>query len=437
MHGSSIDALHDTLHELPHGPLWVAYSGGLDSTTLLHALATRCAGAGRELRAVHVHHGLAAHADDWAAHCQATCDALGVALRVMRVRVDVHAGLGIEGAAREARRAAFAAVLRPGEVLALAHHRDDQAETFLMRALRGSGVDGLAAMRAWTPLGSGRAWRPWLMVPRAAIEAQARMRGLRWIDDASNADARFDRNHLRHHVLPALLARWPHAHGALAQAAAHCAQAVDLLDDDDARALAAARTLDDAVLQLPPLRALTAARRARVLRRWIADRRLPPLPRHGHEAIDALLVGRDDAGSSFEWHGARVQGWNDLLHAAPIAAPLDPGWQATWDGVAPLPLPGGGSLSLIGSAAAAGGFDAPLQVRARRGGERITLPGRTHSHALKHVLQDLQVPPWVRARMPLLVDADGLVLAAADLAYSSAFDARLRALGARLQWNAD
>lgn len=431
MHASATEPLDHALRELPHGALWVAYSGGMDSTALLHALADRCAHAGRALRAVHVHHGLNARADAWATHCQASCDALGVPLHIARVRVDLRAGTGIEAAAREARRAAFVELLQPGEVIALAHHRDDQAETFLLRALRGSGPDGLAAMRAWTALGAGHAWRPWLAMSRDAITAHARSHGLRWIDDDSNADDRFDRNYLRRHVMPLLAARWPHAGEALAVASAQCAQAVDLLDAEDARALASARTLDPATLRLPALRLLPPQRRVRVVRRWIAGLGLPPLPRRGVAALDAMLESRRDANPSFDWHRTRLQAWGELLHAATMTPALDPAFEVQWEGAAPLALPGGGTLRLLG----ASGFEAPVRVRARRGGERIRLPGRPHSHALKHVLQDLQVPPWVRARLPVLVDGANQVLAAADLAYAAGFDAWLHARNARLQWD--
>jgi tRNA(Ile)-lysidine synthase len=167
------------------------------------------------------------------------------------------------------------------------------------------------------------------------------------------------------------------------------------------------------------------------LRRWIAALELPPLPASGLAAIEAdLLVAAADAQARFEWAGAAVQRWRGLLHAGIQRAPLPEDWRCEWDGAGPLALPGGGSLRLQGVS----GFEAPLMVHARHGGERIVLPGRDHAHALKHVLQDLGVPPWVRERMPLLSNVDGIVLAAGDVASSATFDAWLRARGARLVW---
>ncbi|HZW19607.1 MAG TPA: tRNA lysidine(34) synthetase TilS [Luteimonas sp.] len=409
----------------------VGLSGGLDSVALLHLLSTQPRIRGAGLRALHVHHGLQPAADDWAAHCRAVCEALDVPLQVVRVDVARDTGSGLEAAARSARRAAFADALREGEVLALAHHRDDQAETFLLRALRASGPDGLAAMRPWQRFGSGWLWRPLLAVPRAGLLAHARAHGLPWIEDPSNDDTAHDRNFLRHRVLPLLRERWPAADAALARSAALAAEAGDLLADEDASALDAARTPDPYTLSVTALAALPRARRARVLRRWVDALGLPPLPAQGVARIECdLLAAAADAGAMFEWQGCTVRRWRGLLHAGALPDPLPSTWRVAWDGRTPLALPGGGSLRLEG----ADGFETPLFAHARGGGERIRLPGRAHSHALKHVLQDLGVPPWRRGRLPLLSDADGRVQAAGDLVASATFDAWLRARGARLAW---
>lgn len=408
----------------------VGFSGGLDSSVLLQLLAsTPSMHAG--LRAIHVHHGLQPRADDWSAHCEALCAALGIPLRVVRVEVQRDAGLGPEGAARAARHAAFAAELHDDEVLALAHHRDDQAETFLLRALRASGPDGLAAMHGWRRHGRGWLWRPLLATPRAELRTHALGTGLDWIEDPSNADTAPDRNFLRHALLPLLQERWPQAGAALARSAALCAEAGELLDAEDARALVAASSGEAGTLDVAALLALPVARRARALRRWIAGLGLPPLPASGLAAIEAeLLTAAPDAQARFEWSGAVVQRWRGLLHAGIQRAPLPEDWHSEWDGTGPLALPGGGSLRLQGASR----FEAPLLVHARRGGERILLPGREHAHALKHVLQDLDVPPWVRRRMPLLSSVDGTVLAAGDVASSATFDAWLRGRQAGLVW---
>lgn len=409
------------------GRLHVGYSGGLDSSVLLHRLAGDAAARARGLHAIHVHHGLHAEADAWAAHCARTCAALDIPLSVARVAVDRASGQGPEGAARQVRHAAFAARIGAGDVLALAHHRDDQAETFLLRALRGAGVDGLAAMRAWRGFGHGWLWRPLLEIARADLLGYARAHGLAWIEDPGNAGDGPDRNFLRLRVLPLLRERWPHAGAMLAGSAALAAQASDLLAQGDAQALAGARVQPDA-LQVDALLALPPAQRARVLRHWIQALGLPSLPARALARIDALLA---DAPGEAAWSGVRVRRWRGLLHAGRAPAVLPADWRDTWDGARPLALPTGDVLELVGAAR----FDEPLVVRARHGGERIVLPGRRHSHALKHVLQDAGIPPWRRLAMPLLCAPGGEVQAAGEALLSARMHAWLRERAATLRWH--
>jgi len=417
-----------------HAPLLVGLSGGLDSVVLLHALASLPEARKRGLRAVHVHHGLHPDADAWQRHCEDICAAWQVPLRSVRVEVARSHGEGPEAAARHARHAAFDAELGDDEVLVLAHHGDDQAETFLLRALRGSGIDGLGAMRPWRRFGRGWLWRPLLAHSRAELQAYAQAHALSWIEDPSNQDVSFDRNFLRQRVLPLLRERWSQAGSAFTRSARLCAEANEMLDAEDAAALARVRTADARVLSRTALMQLPPARRARVLRRWIGELGLPPLPEEGVARIEADLLGpRADAEPQFAWQQAGVRAWRDLLHADRIRPALPMGWTREWDGTEPLSLPDGSQLRLI----PAGAFAHPLRVHARQGGERITLPGREHSHALKHVLQDLGVPPWERERLPLVSSATGELLAAGDLAYSAGFDAWLRERAARLVWQRD
>lgn len=419
-----------TLPPLPvEGPVLVAYSGGLDSTVLLHALAADPAMRARGLRALHVDHGLHPQSAAWRESCRATCAALGLAFESRRVQV-VDAGDGLEAAARAARHAAFAQVQQPGEVIALAHHRDDQAETVLLRLLRGAG-DGLAAMRPLRAFGPGWLWRPLLAVPRAALAEYARRHELHWLEDPSNASDRHDRNFLRHHVLPRLQERWPQAGAALARSAALLATQADLLAGEDTRRLAQVQGPDPATLSVPALLAEPPAWRARLLRAWLAGLGLPPLPTDATETIDTeLLPARPDASARFAWSGAVIHRWRDLLHAGPERAPLPADWSAGWTGETPLPLPTGDTLALDPPRR----FDAPLRVHARQGGERLVLPGRSHHTELKQALQELGVPPWERASLPLLSAPDGTLLAAADLVLSAPLAEWLATHATRLRW---
>ena len=422
---------HGALRRTEHAPLLVGLSGGLDSTALLHALAQDPRTRAQGLRAVHVHHGLQPLAGEWANHCAGFCDSIGVPLTIVKVLVDRDSGEGLEAAARRARYSAFENLLMPGEVLVTAHHRDDQAETFLLRALRGSGPDGLAAMRPWRKLAAGSHWRPLLETPRSELLAYADQHGLAWLEDPSNDELRHDRNFLRHRVLPLLRERWPQVDAAFTRSAVLNADAVELLAREDALALAMSRTLDPQALSVQVLSDLPVSRRARVLRRWIEELGFPPLPGEGVAQIESdLLTARADARARFEWRDAVVQRWRDLLHVQRRREPLPFEWNVAWSGQWPLPLPGGDLLQLQGAEA----FPSPLRVFARQGGERIVLPGRAHSHTLKNLFQELGVPPWEREALPLLADDAGELVAVADLAYSAVFDAWLRDAGARLLW---
>lgn len=418
------------------GPVLAGFSGGLDSTVLLHLIAADPHVRERGLRAIHVHHGLAGAADDWAAHCQRICSGLGVPLQVAHVDVARDTGFGLEAAARQARYRAFENALGEGETLALAHHRDDQAETFLLRALRGSGVDGLRAMPAWRRLGRGWLWRPLLGHARDALLAYARATGLEWVEDPANEAAAHDRNHLRQHVMPLLRQRWPHAGAMLARSATLAGDAARLLASGDDEALEDMAGADPRVIDVARLLRHPPERRARILRHWLARLGLPPLPGEGVAQIESTLLGPDgDAVPEFAWADAIVRRWRGQLHASRALPPLPRGYQADWDGRAPLLLPTGGTLELApvsNDPALPGAW--PVTVRARHGGERIVLAGRTHSHALKNILQQRGVPPWQRERMPLLCSSDGTVLAAGDVVVSAALERELAGAGVRLRW---
>ncbi|MGB8714530.1 MAG: tRNA lysidine(34) synthetase TilS, partial [Onishia taeanensis] len=252
--------IDDALAETPPGRcVWVALSGGLDSCLLLTLAARAAHRHPRPLYALHVDHGLQAASAEFIRHCHRLCDRLGVPLFIERVSVDVTARRGLEGAAREARYGAFAARLNAGDTLWLAQHRRDQAETWLLAALRGSGMRGLAAMpraRGWA---GSRIARPLRELPRTRLEREAEAIGLGWVEDPSNEDETLDRNFLRRRVLPLLESRWPHAEASLARSATLAGEADDLLDELAALDLAACGS-DPGQLALPALKALSAPR---------------------------------------------------------------------------------------------------------------------------------------------------------------------------------
>jgi len=424
----ALDALH------PHaGPLLVGFSGGLDSSVLLHRLRHDPALRARALAAVHVHHGLHPDADHWQRHCQQVCAEWQVPLQCIQVEVEQNRGDGLEAAAREARYAAFAKALPANGILALAQHQDDQAETVLLRALRGSGVDGLAAMRPWRAFAGGWLWRPLLNLPRARLLVYARAHGLDWMEDPSNAHTHFDRNYLRHEVMPKLAARWPHAAARLAHVATLQAEAQALLDVETDALLSACLSDSSDTLHVACLHQHPPARRARLLRAWVTRIGLPPLPGHALTRIETDLLGAaPGTHAQFRWRHAAITRWRGLVHAGVIEPPLPAGFSHPWCPHTPLSLPGGGQLRLISPQPVPA--DLIWIVHARCGGERIVLPGRGHSHRLKHVLQQRAIAPWIRHRLPLLSTPEGTLLAAGDQIHSALFERWLHKHQARLVW---
>jgi len=219
--------------------------------------------------------------------------------------------------------------------------------------------------------------------------AYAQSNALRWIDDPSNAEHGPDRNFLRHQVLPLLQQRWPQASAALARSAELLSEDAQCLRAEAGNRLLGVQTADRATVSVSALLTQPTPWRARLLRLWVEQQGLPPLRGSAIAVIESqLLHARADAQPQYRWHRARMQRWRDLLHVGNAHPPLSSDWQVQWNTRAPLPLPDGSSLQLDMP------FDSTLWVRARRGGERIRLPGREHHHSLRHVLQQQAVPPW-------------------------------------------
>ncbi|MFG0585012.1 tRNA lysidine(34) synthetase TilS [Pseudomonas sp. zjy_9] len=408
----------------------VAFSGGLDSSVLLHLLAEL---ARREavpaLSAIHVQHGLQPVAAAWPEHCRQFCAALGIPLQVVAVQVAAQAS--VEQAARQARYAAFAEHLQPDAVLFSAQHRDDQAETLLFRLLRGAGVRGLAAMPGQRPLGRGTLLRPLLDCSRAELQGYAEAHGLSWIEDPSNADTRFSRNFLRQRVMPLLAERWPQASVALARSAAHLSEAEQLLGELARMDLQAARGeplfpwLALPSLELSLVTQLSDVRQRNLLRHWLAP--LSRMPDSDHWAGWRDL--RDAAGdASPVWKLAdgelhRADGRLYWLSADWLAPPVLPD-PAVVRVQGTSELPGNGQVQILGELPAG-----RWHLRYRLGGESLHLPERGRRD-LKRLLNEWRVPAFVRPRLPLLFDGDEL-MAVANLAQS----ASLQACGVRLHWS--
>lgn len=437
------------------GKLAVAFSGGRDSLALLAA----CAELQREgvigprgLRAIHVDHGLQRSSADWARQCRRLARSLTVPLTVRRLEISLQPGDSLEAEARRHRYAVFAELLRPDERLLMAHHLEDQAETLLLQLLRGAGVRGLAAMPAQMPLGRGVVWRPWLEVPRAALETllqsltsasastRLRVRVLPWIEDPSNRDLRFDRNYLRLEVMPRLLARWPAAASVIARSAGHLGEARTLLDELAATDLASLRPVEasPAVIELTALARLGIARQRNALRAWLSELGMTlPDTKHLERIRCELPRARADAQPIVRWSGGEVRRFGERLYAITkesvlkasvtkesSATPASLNWR--WRVGRALSLgPGEGSLRFVRDAEgplSAKRLPPTLWVRTRVGGESIALAGGPGRRRIKSLLREARVLPWWRERVPL-VGAGEEVITVGDLFLAAAYRA--------------
>ncbi|WP_437610308.1 tRNA lysidine(34) synthetase TilS [Erwinia sp. V71] len=396
-----------------HQRLLVAYSGGLDSTVLLHQLVQlRDTHPQLQLRAIHIHHGLSGNADSWLQHCQQQCQQWQLPLLSERVQVD-GSDKGIEAAARDARYAAFRRHLQPGEALVVAQHLDDQCETLLLALKRGSGPAGLAAMPAVTALDGHPLLRPLLNQSRQQLEVWAQQHQLSWIEDESNQDVRYERNFLRQQVAPLLSARWPHFARSVARSAALCAEQEQLLDELLAESLAALVQPDGSLL-IAPLQPLSEARRYAILRRWIGGQGgLMPsrdaLQRIWHEVINS----REDASPRIRLGDYEIRRYRQAIYWLPLYPSLREcvlTWQAPWQ---PLTLPqqlGVISVDQQGVTLRQPQADEAVSVRFAAQGE-VHIVGRAGGRAVKKLWQEFAIPVWQRERTPLLFYGEQLIAA--------------------------
>ena len=392
----------------------VAVSGGLDSTALLHCTA-RLTGADVEVHALHVHHGLQPEADAWMAQVAAQCRRWrtgGMPIRFHGFRVTGHPAPGdsIEAWARRMRYQALAQMARAADckLVLLAHHRQDQAETVLLQALRGAGPAGLAAMPR-SAQRQGLTWaRPWLDLPREAIVGYARRWRLAFVADPSNADQRYARSRLRQQLWPGLLQAFPDAEVTLAMVARRAHEAREIADE------VALRDLADVAaghgLRVPAWAALSPARQTNVLRHWLAAQLGAPVPESLVQRLAGELPGRAvgswPAGDRpLRLHGGvlavgplRAGGW-----AGPREFPLVPSdvqpktVDLSQPGVHAL-TPWAGSVRV--EEVAQGGVPAALlrlaQWRPRVGGEQFQSNPAGVPRSLKKQFQDRSVPAWLR-----------------------------------------
>lgn len=396
----------------------IGLSGGLDSVVLLHAMVRLRdqSGAGFQLRALHINHQLQDQAQSWEQHCLSLCAKLGV--EFISSRVEISGSTGIENAAREARYREFEAALLLDEELLLAHHRDDQMETLLLRLTRGSGSRGLSGIPRSRVLGASRLLRPLLDIDREELQRYAESEQLAWVEDHSNKDEGLDRNYCRHSLLPLIEARWPSYRESWSKSAVLASESEALLQELAAIDLGQIVAESESVVSREKLLALSQPRRRNVLRHWLAGLGAEELGWNQLQQLSSeVLLGSSGhfVAGDFQIFCFRERVYvldSQQLEQDPDKTVLDPIDLAS---MPELPIAGevvvAGNGSLRFRETQGEGVCADklnnLSIRYRRGGETCRLVGRP-SKTLKKILQESAVPPWLRNRIPLLYDGEDL-----------------------------
>lgn len=407
------------ISDSPSSIWWVGFSGGLDSTVLLHALAQLRLPV--QLRALHINHQISPNANRWQSQCADFCAQVSIPFYAEKVSV-VNTGKGIEDAARAARYSVFEKNIARDNYLLTAHHANDQAETLLLRLMRGTGPRGLAAMAAVRALGEGWLARPLLYFTRAELAAYALTHQLTWVDDESNLDDDYDRNFLRNQVMPLLHSRWPEFKRKWQQTAELCAQQEGVMEEIAREDLLRSAPLVERIgqsIELNVLVGLSPARKQNLLRYWLRlNNHTTPEQLHWHQIEQQIFAGRDDAQPRVAWGNVALQTYRERLYALPLQMPeLELRMQLSDAQERPrlkVDLP-------------------DLRIGYRSGGERCKPVGRGHSQTLKKLLQEYQLEPWLRDRVPLVFSGDKLV-AVGDLWVCADFVAAENEAGYALIW---
>ncbi|MDO9424404.1 MAG: tRNA lysidine(34) synthetase TilS [Methylobacter sp.] len=414
--------------------VYVAYSGGVDSHVLLHLCASTPQLKGR-LIAVYVDHGLQAEAESWAKHCEQTANDLGVEFLMLRVNAHALPGESPEEAARNARYAALKSLMKVDEALLLAQHREDQLETVLLQLFRGSGLPGLSGMPERMVFGAGVMLRPLLHTPKQAISDYAQAYQLSWVEDPSNQRNDYDRNFLRNAVAPLLKQRWPAIDKTVARSAMHCADAQVLVEEVADALFDEVFNPADTTLRISRLTAHHLHQQQLIIRHWFrrmglkmpaqakvgrilgqvvaaAEQRDPVLSGQGYSIRryrDKLYCLTNLSGTDLHLPEGRQAGKPDVTNLSGTE-PQDRVWPT---GQTSIKTAYNQTLSCVPSSKGIRREQwvcARVEIRFRRGGEKICLPGRQGHHSLKNLFQEAGVPPWERDRLPLIYLDDRLAV---------------------------
>ena len=408
----------------------VGFSGGADSTALLHAISTIQSQLEVPISAVHVNHGLHDDADSWQLQCEAFCRQNGIKLVCLRVKLENRSGKGLEAEARHLRYEAISALLKAGDCLLTAHHADDQAETLLLNLMRGSGVDGLSAMPESRVLGNGVLQRPLLGFQNSVLREYLADNNIEWMEDPSNQYLNHDRNFVRHEIIPLLEERWPEVSKRLLLTHKAMTDARKLLERLADEYLGQYLT-HPFVLQINPQLLDEQELFKLVIRRWIKRSGSPSMPVYRLESFfEQLRQAGNDHKTAVAWGESSLHLYKQQL------------WLQTAREVLPCPSrewPPGcneldlgrdvGQLVLEGEASPTGDFSVGARINMKETG----ISHGTHHKSLKNLFQTAGIPPWLRDCIPLC-RLDGELVAMGDWCFSQQFASWLTENNLKLSW---
>jgi len=390
----------------------IALSGGVDSVVLLHLIHQLQKTQNFTLKASHVHHGLSKNADKWVKFCEKLCTKLSVPLDVNYVKLPQKKSLGIEGEARQLR---YEKLLQTKtDLVVLAHHEDDQAETFLLQLIRGAGVKGLSSMAHFDD--SRRLWRPLLNTSRTDIESYAKKHQLKWIEDESNQNIDFDRNFIRSKVLPILKNRFKHIIKVISRSSSHLAEAQNLLDDlakIDLKSYLKSYNYKHK-LQVKTLDKLSNSRAKNVLRFWLEiNNQLMPSKDLLDELLRQVLTAKKDATIKIQLsRDFEIRRYKDEIYIVKKNLKGQKNYEIIWKGESEILLPNGAQLNFKKVKGRGINFkflnNQKLRIRNRQGGEFFKPDSKRPTKKIKQLLQESDLPPWEREFFPIIFVGDEL-----------------------------
>lgn len=371
----------------PEQKIWIAYSGGRDSHVLLHLAAQALPTS----NVVHINDHLSAHAELCVQHCQRVCAALNLPLTVLDVDVSKFMGAGLENAARDARRAAWSDLLQAGDILLLAHHAQDQAETVLYRLLRGAGPKGLHGMRSSTKLGLGTIYRPLLPVAADAIALYAQQQQLQYVQDELNQQTRFDRNYIRHAVLPLLTQRWPKVLQNINRAAQRCAEYTDMMNGVLEQYLAAVTV--EHVLDLQQWQQIPELYSMAVLAAWLQRHQVRYNAASMQHLLAQVIYAKHDRQPVLVLDHVQLRRHAHKLYILKQKPTAMPKYAVNWQLDHTLHLPSGQQLTSA---------DLPINHDLLQQLQTQTLIVRNHNYGrkAKKIFQRYAIPVWLRTQYP-------------------------------------